>query len=215
MGHAMEPRCGWAQILALTAVLVAPAGTAAAAEGKDPAKETVLIGEREAWGMNIKLEIEPAQPMFMPMQGMWMEMKLEPGDVYHFEVKPEDPRSKTRLAYAAVKFRAVNTGNGKAVEKELHPMWGGSGLHYAANGALPEMGPTWQRSPSSRPPSPAGPRARTSGGILPRPTFASRCGVGAWSREPRAAGAPPVSRTEYLRQGTYRESRRSHAGRAD
>lgn len=113
---------------------------ATAAEGKDPAKEAVLIGVKEAGGMIIKLEIEPAQAMFMPMHGQWMEMKPEASEIYHFEVKPEDPGSKTRLSYTVVKFRAVNTSTGKTVEKELHPMWGGSGLHYGANGALPGDG---------------------------------------------------------------------------
>ncbi len=131
-----------------------------AAEGKDPARETVLIGVKEAGDMIIKLEIEPAQAMVMPMHGMWMEMKPEAGEIHHFEVKPEDPGSKTRLSYAAVKFRAVNTSNGKAVEKELHAMWGGSGLHYAANGALPGDGvyvatvtvepPTFARGPKNK-----------------------------------------------------------------
>jgi len=145
-------------IVVVAVLLVTAVGVAA--EGKDPAKETVLIGVKEAGEMIIKLEIEPAQAMFMPMHGMWMEMKPEAGEIHHFEVKPEDPGSKTRLPYAGVKFRVVNTSNGKTVEKELHPMWGGSGLHYAANGALPGDGayvatvtvepPTFARSPKSK-----------------------------------------------------------------
>lgn len=131
-----------------------------AAEGRDPTKETVLIGVNEAGGMMIKLEIEPAQSMFMQMHGTWTEMKPSKGEIHHFEVKPEDPGSKTRLPYASVKFRAVNTTTGKAVENELHPMWGGSGLHYAANGALPGDGvyvaevtvgpPTFARGPKNK-----------------------------------------------------------------
>ena len=142
------------------AVILLAGEVALPAEGKDPAKETVLIGVKEASGMAIKLEIEPAQAMYMPMHGSWMEMKPEKGEIYHFEVKPEDPGSKTRLSYAVVKFRSVNTSNGKVVEKDLHPMWGGSGLHYAANGALPGDGaytatvivepPTFARGPKNK-----------------------------------------------------------------
>lgn len=149
----------WARVL-VVAIFFTTATVAVAAEGKDPAKETVLIGVKEAGGMSIKLEIEPAQAMYMPMHGSWMEMKPEKGEIYHFEVKPEDPGSKTRLSYAVVKFRAVNTSNGKVVEKELHPMWGGSGLHYAGNGALPGDGaytatvtvepPTFARGPKNK-----------------------------------------------------------------
>ena len=50
--------------------------------------------------------------------------------------KPVDPKSKTRIAYAEVKFSAVNRDNKKQVSGTLHPMWGGSGLHYAANSPL-------------------------------------------------------------------------------
>src|SRR3990170_4822094 len=123
------------------ASLLLVCAVAVAAEGKDPAKETVLIGVKESGVLIIRLEIEPAQAMFMVMQGMWMEMKPGAGEMHHFEVKPEDPVSKTRLSYAVVKFRAVNQNSGKIVEKELHPMWGGSGLHYGANGVLPGDGP--------------------------------------------------------------------------
>jgi len=54
-----------------------------AAEETDPAKETVLIGVKEAGGMLIKLEIEPAPTMFMQMHGMWMEMKPEKSEIHH------------------------------------------------------------------------------------------------------------------------------------
>lgn len=144
----------------LLACVCLSSAASVAAEATDPAKETVLIGVKEAGGMLIKLEIEPAQTMFMQMHGMWMEMKPEKGEIHHFEVKPEDPGSKTRLSFAAVKVRAVNTTTGKTVEKELHPMWGGSGLHYAANGVLPGDGayvatvtvepPTFARGPKNK-----------------------------------------------------------------
>ncbi len=114
--------------------------TGQTSEGKDPTRETVLIGIRDVGGMSIKFEIEPAEPMFMPMHGTWMEMGLQTGEIHHFEVKPEDPGSKTRISYAAVKLRALNKSTGKTIEKELHPMWGGTGLHYGANGALPGDG---------------------------------------------------------------------------
>jgi uncharacterized protein involved in high-affinity Fe2+ transport len=130
-----QVKLSWVRAIGLPALFLAYT-VALAAEGKDPTKETVLIGVMETEGMMIKLEIEPALTMFMPMHGTWMEMKPEAGEIYHFEVKPEDPGSKTRLPYAHVKFRALNKGNGEAVQRDLHPMWGGSGLHYAANGAL-------------------------------------------------------------------------------
>jgi hypothetical protein len=148
-------------VIILALVLLFPLrGTVLSNEGKDPTKETVLIGVKETGGMAIKLEIEPAQSMFIPHHGMWMEMKPEGGEIYHFEVKPEDPGSKTRLSYVTVKFRAVNSNTGKAVEKDLHPMWGGSGLHYATNGTLPGDGkyvatvivdpPTFARGPKNK-----------------------------------------------------------------
>jgi hypothetical protein len=116
--------------------------------GKNAAKETVLIGvQTVAAGtpdeMAIKFELEPAKPMFMPpgMHGnKSMVMAPGPNDKYHFEVKPEDPKSKTRISYADVRVTAVNTKSGKKVDLELHPMWGGSGLHYSANGPLPGDG---------------------------------------------------------------------------
>ena len=58
------------------------------------------------------------------------------GEIFHVEVKPVDPKSRTRIPYAEVKFSAVNRDNKKLVSLTLHPMWGGSGLHYAANSPL-------------------------------------------------------------------------------
>jgi len=121
---------------------------AATAHGKDATKTTVLIGvQTVAAGtpdeMRIKLELEPAKPMWMPPGahgGMAMEMVPAPDQRYHFEVKPEDPKSNTRIPYASVRFSATNVNTGRKVEAELHPMWGSSGLHYAANGALPGDG---------------------------------------------------------------------------
>ncbi len=88
--------------------------------------------------MVIQFEIEPATTMIMPMGSPPRLTEHAPaaGEVYHLEVKPIDPRSKTRIAYANVRFEATNRDNGKSLKGELHPMWGGSGLHYALNSAL-------------------------------------------------------------------------------
>lgn len=128
--------------------IVAASDAAAASHGKDPTKETVLIGIQTAAAgtsdeMIIKFELEPAKPMLMPpgMHGSKaMVMTPQADEKYHFEVKPEDPKSKTRISYATVRVTAVNTNSGKKVELDLHPMWGSSGLHYSANGALPSDG---------------------------------------------------------------------------
>jgi len=128
--------------------VVMPSEVAATSHGKDPTKETVLIGvQTAALGtpdeMAIKLELEPAKPMLMAPGTHGknaMVVAPQPDQKYHFEVKPEDPKSKTRISYASVRVTAVNTKSGKKVELDLHPMWGSSGLHYAANGALPGDG---------------------------------------------------------------------------
>jgi uncharacterized protein involved in high-affinity Fe2+ transport len=128
--------------------IMALSNAAATKHGKDPTKETVLIGVQTAAvgtpdEMLIKFELEPAKPMLMPpgMHGSTaMVMAPRTDEKYHFEVKPEDPKSKTRISYAAVRLTAVNTNNGKKVELDLHPMWGSSGLHYSANGPLPGDG---------------------------------------------------------------------------
>ncbi len=123
---------------------------------KDPARETVLIGRALAGDMIIQLELEPSKGMWMAMTASvqiemdnskgrwvvlttpakWAEHAIEKGELYHVEVKPIDPRSKTRIPYAEVKFKAVNRDSGRIVEDRLHPMWGGSGLHYAFNSGL-------------------------------------------------------------------------------
>lgn len=88
--------------------------------------------------MVIMFEIEPAKSMWMSMgkPPKWMEHPPSAAEKFHVEVKPIDPKSKTRIPYAEVKFEAVNKDNRKKVEGVLHPMWGGSGLHYAMNSAL-------------------------------------------------------------------------------
>jgi hypothetical protein len=103
---------------------------------EDSAKKTVLIGRNLTDNMLITFEIEAAKSMWMEMGGRWTEHRVSKGEIYHVEVKPVDPKSNTRIPYAEVKFSAVNRSNQKKVSGTLHPMWGGSGLHYAANSAL-------------------------------------------------------------------------------
>jgi hypothetical protein len=105
---------------------------------EDPTTKTILVGRASAGNMEIMLELEPAKTMWMRMgqPGQWMAHSAGKGEVFHVEVKPTDPRSKTRIPYADVTFDAVNRSNNKQVRLALHPMWGSSGLHYAANSAL-------------------------------------------------------------------------------
>ena len=105
---------------------------------EDPRQKTILVGRTEVGGMIIQFEIEPAVTMVMPMGSPPRLTEHAPasGEVYHLEVKPIDPRSKTRISYARVTVSATNRDTGKSFEGELHPMWGGSGLHYALNSAL-------------------------------------------------------------------------------
>lgn len=105
---------------------------------EDPTKKTILVGRSEAAGMVIQFELEPATTMIMLVgtPPRLMEHAPAAGEIYHVEVKPIDPRSKTRIPYAHVVLEATNTDTGKSLKGELHPMWGSSGLHYAMNSAL-------------------------------------------------------------------------------
>ena len=103
---------------------------------EDATQKTVLIGRNLAGNMVVIFELEPAKSMWMQMGNKWAEHPVGKGELYHVEVKPVDPKSGTRISYAAVKFSAVNRDNKKKVSGTLHPMWGGSGLHYAANSPL-------------------------------------------------------------------------------
>lgn len=105
---------------------------------EDPRQKTILVGRSEAAGMIIQFEIEPATAMltYVGVPPKAMEHTPAAGEAYHLEVKPIDPRSKTRIPYAVVTFEATNRDNGKSVKGELHTMWGSSGLHYAVNSAL-------------------------------------------------------------------------------
>lgn len=108
--------------------------TLAAAE--DPTKKTILVGRASASGMVVTFELEPAKTMRMMMGKRWMSHAPDKDEMFHVEVKPVDPRSKSRIAYAEVAFEAVNRDNKRTVNLSLHPMWGGSALHYAANSTL-------------------------------------------------------------------------------
>ena len=105
---------------------------------EDATKTTVLVGRASAGNMIVIFELEAAKAMWMQMGKplKWVEHPVGKGEIFHVEVKPVDPKSKTRIAYAEVKFSAVNRDNKKQVSGTLHPMWGGSGLHYAANSPL-------------------------------------------------------------------------------
>jgi uncharacterized protein involved in high-affinity Fe2+ transport len=105
---------------------------------EDPSQKTVLVGRAAAAGMAIVFEIEAAKSMWMSMgtPPRWKEHAPGATEKFHLEVKPTDQKSNTRVSYADVKLTAVNTDNGKKVQGKLHPMWGGSGLHYAMNSAL-------------------------------------------------------------------------------
>jgi len=105
---------------------------------EDATQKTVLVGRNMAGAIIIQLELEPAKGMWMQMGNplTWTAHPVGPGELFHVEVKPIDPKSKTRISYANVSFTAVHQESGRKVEGELHPMWGGSGLHYAMNSGL-------------------------------------------------------------------------------
>ena len=105
---------------------------------EDATQKTVLIGRVPTGGMTVIFELEAAKSMWMRMGNppKWVEHPVGKGEIFHVEVKPVDPKSKTRIPYADVKFSAVNRDNRKKVSGRLHPMWGGSGLHYAVNSPL-------------------------------------------------------------------------------
>jgi uncharacterized protein involved in high-affinity Fe2+ transport len=121
---------------------------------EDATQKTVLVGRNLAGAMIIQLELEPAKGMWMQMgnPSTWMEHPVGTGELFHVEVKPIDPKSKTRISYAAVKFAAVNRDNGRKVDGMLHPMWGGSGLHYAMNSGLAGDG-TYEATVTVDPPT--------------------------------------------------------------
>jgi uncharacterized protein involved in high-affinity Fe2+ transport len=127
---------------------------------EDATQKTVLIGRNAANDMIIMFELEPAKAMWMQMRGRWVEHAVAKEERYHVEVKPIDPKSRTRISYATVTFSAANRDNGKKISGTLHPMWGGSGLHYAMNSPLAGDGryeativvgvPTFGRAPQDK-----------------------------------------------------------------
>ena len=91
---------------------------------EDATQKTVLVGRNVAENMIVIFELEPAKGMWMQMGAppVWMEHPVAKGEIFHVEVKPVDPGSKTRISYADVKFSAVNRDNKKNVSGTLHPM---------------------------------------------------------------------------------------------
>ncbi|MCH8866899.1 MAG: iron transporter [Proteobacteria bacterium] len=104
--------------------------------GARTAEDHAVIGHKEVDGRIVELILEPAKSMFMLMGGNWMEMAPAAGADIHVEVKITDPGSKDRPPHSAIEFHAENETTGEKMEEELHPMWGGSGLHYAINHGL-------------------------------------------------------------------------------
>ena len=104
----------------------------------DPLRQTVLVGRTRVEDMIIQLELEPAKamPTVTGSPPTMAEQGVGKADLYHVKVTPIDPRSKARIPYASVIFKAANKDNGREVEAELQPMWNRSGLHYAFNSGL-------------------------------------------------------------------------------
>ena len=93
------------------------------------AKHGVRIGRVSAGGMIIQLDLGWRHRS-------WVEHPKALGKLYHVDVTPFDPKSKTRIPSANITFEAINKDTGKTVKCSLHPMWGGTGLHYACNSRL-------------------------------------------------------------------------------
>jgi len=133
------------QMVLLAAVIAAPVFAQVAepkvkilAAAEDATQKTVLVGRNVADNMIVIFELEAAKGMWLRMgtPPKWTEHPVGKGEIFHVEVKPVDPGSNTRISYAEVRFSAVNRDNKKKVSGTLHPMWGGSGLHYAVNSPL-------------------------------------------------------------------------------
>lgn len=126
---------GFANVAGAQSVDPAVKKLAAAA---DPIKNAVLVGRVMAGNMQVQLEIEGAEPMWMAMGSppVWGAHQPSADERYHVELKLTDPKSKTRIPYANSSFSATNRDTGKTMTLALPPMWGSSGLHYSANSAL-------------------------------------------------------------------------------
>lgn len=98
------------------------------------------VGYNEVDGRIVSLTLEPskAMKMWMEMDGMWMWMEMTPtaAQNLHYEVKITDPGSQTRIPHSRVDISIENVSTGASFARELHSMWGGSGLHYAINEGL-------------------------------------------------------------------------------
>jgi uncharacterized protein involved in high-affinity Fe2+ transport len=104
----------------------------------DPTKNAVPIGHVVTADMDFQLSLEGSEAMWMPMgtPPVWGAHSPAAAERFHVELKLTDPRSKTRIPYANVSFKATNVDTGKSMALALPPMWGSSGLHYSANSAL-------------------------------------------------------------------------------
>lgn len=105
---------------------------------EDPRQKTILVGRAESARMIIQFEIEPTKSMWMSSRNPSRrdEHRAQADEHYHVEVKPIDPASKSRIPFTRVSVAAINRTTGKEASFFLHPMWGSSGLHYAANSSL-------------------------------------------------------------------------------
>ncbi len=102
----------------------------------DPSQVEQRVGYQTVDGRIVQLILEPSKDMWMLMDNMWMQMFVQSSEKFHVEVKVTDPISKTRIPHSKIQFYAKNITTNATVDKELHPMWGGSGLHYAINHGL-------------------------------------------------------------------------------
>ena len=138
----------------------------------DPTEGSMLVGRAAAGGMIIQLELEAARPMWMAASAkvqmekngtsgewmllatppIWSEHAVKKGELYHIAVKPIDPKSKSRISHANVKFKAVNISSRQTVQSAMHAMWHGGGLHYGLNSALAGDG-TYQVTVTVEPPT--------------------------------------------------------------
>lgn len=105
---------------------------------EDDTRKTVRIGRNFVDNMIVIFELEPAKAMWMGTgtPPKWRERWVREGELFYVAVKPVDPKSRTRISYAEVKFSAVNRDNKGKVSGTLNPMWSDSGLHYSYKSAL-------------------------------------------------------------------------------
>jgi uncharacterized protein involved in high-affinity Fe2+ transport len=104
----------------------------------DPVEKAILIGRVTTGDMVLQLELEGSKAMWMKMgkSSKWGAHKPSANERYHVEFKLTDPKTKTRIPYANITLSAANLDSKKTMKVVLPPMWGSSGLHYAANSTL-------------------------------------------------------------------------------